>query len=49
MLELEHISFDVPGEQGQKEIIRDISLTIPAGRFVAITAPTAAANPPLPS
>ena len=39
MLELEHISFDVPGEQGQKEIIRDISLTIPAGRFVAITGP----------
>ena len=39
MLELEHISFDVPGEQGQKEIIRDISLTIPDGRFVAITGP----------
>ena len=39
MLELEHISFDVPGEQGQKEIIRDISLTIPSGRFVAITGP----------
>src|SRR5699024_4082015 len=39
MLELEHISFDVPDEKGQKEIIRDISLTIPAGRFVAITGP----------
>ena len=39
MLEIEHIFFDVPGEQGQKEIIRDISLTIPDGRFVAITGP----------
>ncbi len=39
MLELEHISFDVPGEQGQKEIIRDISLTIPSHTFVAITGP----------
>ena len=39
MLELEHISFDVPGETGQKEIIRDISLTIPDGAFVAITGP----------
>ena len=39
MLELEHISFDVQDEKGQKEIIRDISLTIPAGRFVAITGP----------
>ena len=39
MLELEHISFDVPGEQGQKEIIRDISLSIPDRAFVAITGP----------
>ena len=39
MLELEHISFDVPGESGQKEIIRDISLTIPNQTFVAITGP----------
>ena len=39
MLELEHISFDVPGETGQKEIIRDISLTIPDRSFVAITGP----------
>ena len=39
MLELKHISFDVPDEQGQKEIIRDISLTIPDRAFVAITGP----------
>ena len=49
MLELKHISFDVADGKGQKEIIRDISLTIPDHTFVAITAPTAAANPPSPS
>ena len=38
-MELEHISFDVQDEKGKKEISRDISLTIPAGRFVATTGP----------
>lgn len=39
MLELNHISFDVADGKGQKEIIRDISLTIPDHTFVAITGP----------
>ena len=39
MLELKHISFDVADGKGQKEIIRDISLTIPDHTFVAITGP----------
>lgn len=39
MLELKNISFDVADEKGQKEIIHNISLTIPDDRFVAITGP----------
>lgn len=39
MLRLEHISFDVPAEQGQKEIIHDISLTVDEHKFVVITGP----------
>ena len=40
MLELKNISFNVEEEQGgNKEIIRDISLTIPDNRFVVITGP----------
>lgn len=39
MLELKHISFEVPAEQGQKEIIRDLSLTVEDQKFVAITGP----------
>ena len=39
MLELKHISFAVPGETAEKEIIRDISLTVPKGKFVVITGP----------
>ncbi len=39
MLELKHISFDVEdGGQG-REIIRDVSLTIPDGRLVVVTGP----------
>lgn len=39
MLELKNISFDVPGEDGQKEIIRDINLTIGDGKLIVITGP----------
>ncbi len=39
MLELKNISFEVAGEDVQKEIVRDISLTIPAHKFVVITGP----------
>ena len=39
MLELKNISFEVPKEEGQKEIIRDVSLTIDENKFVVITGP----------
>ena len=39
MLELKNVSFDVPQESGQKEIIRDISLKIDDGKLVVITGP----------
>ena len=39
MLELKNLSFEVPGEAGQKEIIRDISLTVGEGKLVVITGP----------
>lgn len=39
MLTLEHVSFDVLEQEGTKEIIRDLDLTIEDGRFVVITGP----------
>ncbi len=39
MLELKNVSFDVPQENGQKEIIKDISLKIGENRLVVITGP----------
>ena len=39
MLELKNLSFAVPGETAEKEIIRDISLTVGKGKFVVITGP----------
>ena len=39
MLELKNISFEVPKENGQKEIIRDVSLKIDEHKFVVITGP----------
>ena len=39
MLELKNISFDVDGDDGSKEIIKDISLQIEDDRFVVITGP----------
>ncbi len=39
MLELKNISFDVPQDDGQKEIIKDISLKIGENRLVVITGP----------
>ena len=39
MLELKHLSFAVPGEAAEKEIIHDISLTVGKGKFVVITGP----------
>lgn len=39
MLELKNISFDVPQESGQKEIIKDISLKIDEKKLIVITGP----------
>ena len=39
MLELKNISFDVADDKGQKEIIKNLSLTIDDHKFVVITGP----------
>ena len=39
MLELKNISFGVEDESGQKEIIRDVSMTIPDDKLIVITGP----------
>lgn len=39
MLELQHVSFEVTEEGTGKEILRDISLTIPDGNLTVITGP----------
>ncbi len=39
MLTLENISFDVAEERGEREIIKNLSLTIDEGKFVVITGP----------
>ena len=39
MLELKNISFEVPEGGVEKEIIKDISFTIPDGKFTVITGP----------
>lgn len=43
---LDHVSF---GYHEDKEILHDVSLSIPAGRMTALVGPPAAANLPLPS
>ena len=39
MLELKNISFEVPGESDNKEIIRDLSMTVGENKFIVITGP----------
>ena len=39
MLELRNVSFEVNDDQGQKEIIKNLNLTIDDEKFVAITGP----------
>ncbi len=39
MLELKNISFNVCDEKGEKEILNDVSLTLPDGKFLVITGP----------
>ena len=38
MLELRNVSFAVAGEEGTKEIVKNVSLTVEEG-FVALTGP----------
>lgn len=39
MLELKNISFNVADEKGEKDIIKDVSLTLEDGKFLVITGP----------
>ena len=39
MLELNHISFQVAADAGDKEIIRDVTLTIPKNKLIVVTGP----------
>ena len=39
MLELKNITFQVPTGDADKEIIRDVSLTVPDGKLIVITGP----------
>ena len=39
MLELRHVSYDVDENDSNKEILKDISLTVDSRRFVAVTGP----------
>ncbi len=39
MLEIKNLSYEVSGEEGRLDILRDVSLTIPDGKFVVITGP----------
>ena len=39
MLEIKNLSFDVPNDEGQKEIIKDVSLEVGDGKLIVITGP----------
>ena len=39
MLELKNVSFAVDADAGDREIIRDVTLSVPAGRLIAVTGP----------
>lgn len=39
MLELKNVSFSVDESAGDREIIRDVTLSVPAGRLIAVTGP----------
>lgn len=39
MLELKNISYSAEGENGEKEIIKDLSLCVEDGKFLAVTGP----------
>lgn len=39
MLELEHVSFEVADQMGEKEILKDVSFVLPDNKLVVITGP----------
>ncbi|MBO7549300.1 MAG: ATP-binding cassette domain-containing protein, partial [Clostridia bacterium] len=39
MLELKNVSFSVADESSAKEIVRDVDLSIPYGKLIAVTGP----------
>jgi len=39
MLELRHVSFEIEDENGEKEIIKDLTMTVEDRRFIVITGP----------
>ena len=39
ILEMEHVGFKIPTEQGEREIIHDIKLVLEPGRLVVVTGP----------
>lgn len=39
MLELKHISFNVNDDKGEKDILKDVSLTLEDGKFLVVTGP----------
>ena len=45
MLEMKNVSFQVDAEGAEKEIVRDISLTVPDRKLIVVTGPNAAENP----
>ena len=47
MLELKNISYSAESEKGgEKEIIKELSLRVDDGKFLAITGPNGGENPP---
>ena len=39
MLELRHLSFSVPADEGTNDIVKDVSLTVPDGELLVLTGP----------
>ena len=39
MLELQHICFSVPSDEGTNDILNDVSLTVPDGKLLVLTGP----------
>ena len=48
MLELQNICYRVSTPEGEQDILKNVSITIPDHKLVVFTGPTAAARPPWP-